>query len=225
MPRIFVIDDEQDLCEILRFNLESNGFEVQTATSAEEALAVIHAVKQPFDLLLLDVMMERLSGYDLVRKLRAEGNQIPVIFLTARTSDNDQLEGFGTGADDYINKPFSFATVLARIKAVLKRTSSPQPIPDTLHEGLLSLDTASATVSLQGERLPITRKEYQILRLLLQNKGRYFSREQILEQVWDDDICVGDRSVDVHIARLRKKLGPLGQRIVNRTGFGYAFES
>lgn len=224
MPRIFVVDDEQDLCEILRFNLESNGFEVQTANSAEEALAVIHAASQPFDLLLLDVMMERLSGYDLVRQLRSEGNDVPVIFLTARTSDDDQLEGFGVGADDYINKPFSFSTVLARIRAVLKRTVAPSD-NDTLHEGPLILDPVSATVMLGGERLQLTRKEYQILLLLLKNKGRYFAREQILEQVWDDDICVGDRSVDVHIARLRRKLGDVGQRIVNRTGFGYAFEA
>lgn len=223
MLRIFVVDDEQDLCEILRFNLESNGFYVQTANSSEEALEVIHAVNQPFDLLLLDVMMERLSGYDLVRQLRSEGNDVPVIFLTARTSDNDQLEGFGVGADDYINKPFSFSTVLARIKAVLRRSSAIPTESDHLQEGTLSVDTVSASVSLGAENLQLTRKEYLILLLLLQNKGRYFSREQIMEQVWDDDICVGDRSVDVHIARLRKKLGSMGSHIVSRTGFGYAY--
>ena len=225
MPRIFVVDDEQDLCEILRFNLESNGFEVSTANSAEEALRVIHADGESFHLLLLDVMMEQMSGFELVRQLRAEGNDVPVIFLTARTTDNDQLEGFGVGADDYINKPFSFSTVLARVKAVLKRSSVPQSDSEDFRVGSLRISPSSAMVSMAGEPLTLTKKEYQILLLLVQNKGQFLSREQILEQVWDEDICVGDRSVDVHIARLRKKLGPQGSAIISRIGFGYAFQS
>ncbi|MBR1516886.1 MAG: response regulator transcription factor [Bacteroidales bacterium] len=221
MARILVIDDEQDLCEILRFNLEAEGFEVETANSAEEALELLHGAGPQADLLLLDVMMDRMTGYELADQLRHEGNEVPIIFLTARSTEPDMLHGFASGADDYINKPFSFETVLARIKAVLKRTSRPQKT--TLQEGSLRILIDDGTAWIGDSRLSPTKKEYQILLLLLQHKGQHYTREQILSEVWDDDICVGDRSVDVHIARLRKKLGPAGAHIVNRTGFGYAY--
>lgn len=199
MTRMLVVDDEEDLREILRFNLEAEGYEVTTAASAEEALGLLGS---RFDLILLDVMMDKMSGFEMAQRMREAGDNTPIIFLTARDAHDDQLQGFGVGADDYITKPFSFDTVLARVKAVLRRSNqnnqSNQNIPNTL-----------------------TKREHLILDLFRQNPGRFFSREEILAAVWPDDTLVGERSVDVHIARLRKKLGSEGQRIVNKTGFGY----
>ena len=200
MQRILIVDDEEDLCEILRFNLEAEGYAVDTANSAEQALSILRAPHPVhYDLLLLDIMMERMSGIELAEHLRAEGNQAPVIFLTALGDHDAQLRGFSAGADDYIAKPFAFDTVLARVRAVLRRTSQ---------------------TNLTGPTT-LTRREHLILQLFQQHPGRYFSREEILAAVWPDDTLVGERSVDVHIARLRKKLGPDGNRIVNKTGFGY----
>lgn len=195
MQRILIVDDEEDLCEILRFNLEAEGFLVETAHSAEEALAL----DTRYDLMLLDIMMERMSGIEMVEHMRAEGDNTPVIFLTALGDHDAQLRGFSVGADDYIAKPFSFDTVLARVKAVLRRTSLASP---------------ASSVSL-------TRREQLILDLFRQQPGKFFTREEILAAVWPGDTFVGERSVDVHIARLRKKLGSDGNRIVNKTGFGY----
>ena len=202
MTRILVVDDEEDLREILRFNLEAEGFEVETAASAEEALDLITHHSSLITLILLDVMMDRMSGFEMAQRMREEGDNTPIIFLTARDAHDDQLQGFGVGADDYITKPFSFDTVLARVRAVLRRsnqnTQSNQNIPSTL-----------------------TKREHLILDLFRQQPGKFFSREEILAAVWPDDTLVGERSVDVHIARLSKKLGSEGQRIVNKTGFGY----
>ncbi len=202
MTRILVVDDEEDLREILRFNLEAEGFEVETAASAEEALAGFKFQVSGFSLILLDVMMDKMSGFEMAQRMREAGDNTPIIFLTARDAHDDQLQGFGVGADDYITKPFSFDTVLARVKAVLRRSGSS------------SLSSSTSLTSL-------TRREHLILDLFRQQPGRFFTREEILAAVWPDDTLVGERSVDVHIARLRKKLGPEGQRIVNKTGFGY----
>ena len=202
MQRILVVDDEEDLCEILRFNLEAEGYEVETANSAEEALELITHHSSLITLILLDVMMDKMSGFEMAQRLREAGDNTPIIFLTARDAHDDQLQGFGVGADDYITKPFSFDTVLARVKAVLRRSNqniqSNQSTPNSL-----------------------TKREHLILELFRQQPGRFFTREEILAAVWPDDTFVGERSVDVHIARLRKKLGAEGQRIVNKTGFGY----
>ncbi|MBR4229717.1 MAG: response regulator transcription factor [Bacteroidales bacterium] len=199
--RLLVVDDEQDLCEILRFNLESEGFEVDTASSAEEALGIL--ATGSYDLYLLDVMMDRLSGFDMARQLRDKGDNTPIIFLTARDTHDDQLEGFGVGADDYITKPFAFDTVLARIRAVLRRAEGVKRKPE-------NIKTPS-----------LTKREHLIYQLFTNNPGRYFTREEILHAVWPDDTYVGERSVDVHIARLRKKLGAEGSKILNKSGFGY----
>ena len=199
MQRILVVDDEEDLREILRFNLEAEGFEVETAASAEEALELITHHSSLFALILLDVMMDRMSGFEMAQHLREVGDNIPIIFLTARDTHDDQLQGFGVGADDYITKPFSFDTVLARVKAVLRRSNQ----------------------NIQSNQSPLTKREHLILELFQQHPGKFFSREEILAAVWPGDAYVGERSVDVHIARLRKKLGADGQRIVNKTGFGY----
>ncbi len=217
--RILVVDDEPDLCEILRFNLESEGFEVDCAHSAESALALIG--EQPgFRLILLDVMMERMSGYEMARQLRDSGNDTPIIFLTALGAENNVLDGFSAGGDDYIAKPFSFPTVLARIRAVLKRV----PATDRAIAATgLQLDTQHNKLFLDGTPLLLTKKEYLILELLMSKPGKTHSREEIMQRVWED-VYVGDRSVDVHIARLRKKLGSASTHIVNHSGFGYAFE-
>ncbi len=223
--RILVVDDEPDLCEILCFNLESEGFETERAYSAEAALALM-GQGQRFDLILLDVMMEQVSGYDMARQLRESGDNTPIIFLTARDAEVDQLEGFSAGADDYITKPFSFPTVLARIRAVLKRTASSEGQPDNeqvIHCGSIEVDLQRKAVSVDGQPIALTRKEFLILVLLMQHPGEHFHRQQIIEKVWDDDAYVGDRSVDVHIARLRKKLGRFADSIVNHSGFGYTF--
>ena len=202
MQRILVVDDEEDLREILRFNLEAEGFEVETAASAEEALDKFSILNSQFSIILLDVMMDKMSGFEMAQRMREAGDNTPIIFLTARDAHDDQLQGFGVGADDYITKPFAFDTVLARVKAVLRRSSSS------------SLSSSTSLTSL-------TRREHLILDLFRQHPGRFFTREEILKAVWPDDAFVGERSVDVHIARLRKKLGSEGQRIVNKTGFGY----
>jgi DNA-binding response OmpR family regulator len=199
MTRILVVDDEEDLREILRFNLEAEGFEVETAASAEEALSTFHLSPFAFHLILLDVMMDKMSGFEMAQQMREAGDNTPIIFLTARDAHDDQLQGFGVGADDYITKPFSFDTVLARVRAVLRRSNQ----------------------NIQSNQSTLTKREHLILELFRKQPGRFFTREEILAAVWPDDTLVGERSVDVHIARLRKKLGPEGQRIVNKTGFGY----
>jgi DNA-binding response OmpR family regulator len=224
MTKILVVDDEQDLCEILSFNLRNEGFVVSTANSAEEALALLESeVDSGTALILLDVMMERMSGYEMAHHLRQQGNNTPIIFLTARDAHDDQLTGFANGADDYITKPFSFDTVLARIRAVLKRTQQNHNSGNTF--GSLTIDMTNANVSLGGKNVELTRREYMILCLLAQHPDTYFTREEIMTQVWPNDTLVNDRSVDVHIARLRKKLDKEGWRLANRTGFGYIFLS
>lgn len=218
--KILVVDDEPDLCEILCFNLESEGYTTERAYSAESALAII-ADGQQFALILLDVMMERMSGIEMAQQLREAGNNTPIIFLTARNAEADMLEGFNAGADDYITKPFSFPTVLARVKAVLKRTNSEHR--QTILYKALEVNLQHKTVSINSEPVSLTKKEFDILALLLQHTGEHLTREQIMDNVWDDNIYVNDRSVDVHIARLRKKLGTYADCIVNHSGFGYTF--
>lgn len=163
-------------------------------------------------LVLLDVMMDRMSGFDMARVLRQKGDRTPIIFLTARDGHDDELEGFSVGADDYISKPFSFDTVLARIQAVLRRGA------DTAR-----VERPQQTIvdEMASGHQPLTRREHLILELFASNPGRWFTRQEIIDEVWPDDTLVGERTVDVHIARLRKKLGADGQRIVNKTGFGY----
>lgn len=220
--KILVVDDEPDLCEILCFNLQNEGYETEYAYSGEAVVSLLQSGRR-YDLILLDVMMESMSGFDLVRRMRSEGDNTPVIFLTARDTESDLLDGFESGADDYISKPFSFPTVLARVKAVLKRSAT---MSDTSQEMIvykgLKLDVGSGKVLVDGEEVALTKKELMILNMLLAHKGEPLSRERILEQVWSDTF-VGDRSVDVHIARLRKKIGPYGDNIANRSGFGYVF--
>ncbi len=224
--RILVVDDEEDLCEILKFNLENEGYKVDTANSAEEALKMDIS---SYDLLLLDVMMGEISGFKMANLLKKDEKtgQIPIIFITAKDTENDTITGFNIGADDYISKPFSLKEVAARVKAVLRRThrKNSGQTPDRLVYRTLVLDIARKKVSIDGTETPLTKKEFEILLLLLQNKGRVFSREDILGRIWNDEVYVLDRTIDVNITRLRKKIGAYGKCIVTRLGYGYCFEA
>ena len=223
--RILVVDDEEDLCEILKFNLENEGYKVDTANSAEEALKM---ELSSYHLLLLDVMMGEISGFRMANLLKKdkETAHIPIIFVTAKDTENDTVTGFNLGADDYISKPFSIREVIVRVKAVLRRTaSSPATKPeDMLEYKGLTLNISQKKVCIDGTEVSLTKKEFEILLLFLQNKGRVFSREDILSKVWQDEVFVLDRTIDVNITRLRKKMGEYGKRIVTRLGYGYCFE-
>lgn len=224
--RILVVDDEEDLCEILKFNLENEGYEVDTANSAEEALKMNIS---SYHLLLLDVMMGEISGFKMANILKKDKKtaQVPIIFITAKDTENDTVTGFNLGADDYISKPFSLREVIARVKAVLRRTATSdiEKVPEQLSYQSLVIDITKKKVSIDGEEVPLTKKEFEILFLLLQNKGRVFSREDILSRIWSDEVYVLDRTIDVNITRLRKKIGIYGKRIVTRLGYGYCFET
>lgn len=222
--RILVVDDEVDICEILQFNLENEGYIVDVANSAEVALDLM---KNEPSLILLDVMMGGISGFKMADKLRKEGNSTPIIFLTARDTENDMLTGFSIGGDDYISKPFSIKEVIARVKSVLKRTvQSEQEEKEEdsyIKKGELEIDLLAKIVLMNNERLNLTKTEFNILTLLLENEGKVFSRTEILDYAWKNEGIVLERTVDVHITRLRKKLGEYGNKIVNRTGYGYVF--
>ncbi len=224
--RILVVDDEQDLCEILKFNLETEGYYVETANSAEEALERGVA---DFDLILLDVMMGAMSGFAMAKKLKSDTQteHIPVIFLTARDTENDTVTGFNLGADDYISKPFSIREVMVRVRAVLRRTNEQggHAKSNILNYQGLELNLDKKLVSIDGEDIPFTKTEFEILQLLLDERGRVFSRQELIERIWPKDVLVLDRTVDVNITRLRKKIGRFSKCIVTRLGFGYYFDA
>lgn len=218
--RILVVDDEMDLREILTFNLQSEGYDVTTASSGEEALEIL---AKPFDLILLDIMMGGMSGLRVAEKLRKERDiQTPIIFLTAKVTENDMLTGFSIGADDYITKPFSVKEVIARCRAVLKRSNTVKT--ETIVIDNMTINISDMNVKIGEETLSLTKKEYEILLLLCSSQGRTFSREEILARVWRDESFVLERTVDVHITRLRKKLGTMSSHITNRSGYGYSFK-
>ena len=223
--RILITDDEEDLCEILKFNLETEGYIVDTAHSAEEALTLD---LQRYDLLLLDVMMGEMSGFKMASMIRKDQTlqHIPIIFLTARDSENDKLTGFNIGGDDYISKPFSIREVQARVKALLRRTTPQEKEEkEILQYKTLSIDLRSKKCYIEGAEIALTKKEFEILRMLLEHLDQVFSREEILTQIWSDEVYVLNRTIDVNITRLRRKIGPYGKCIVTRQGYGYCFES
>lgn len=224
-PNILVVDDEQDLCEILKFNLETDGYTVETANSAEEALELDLS---KFDLLLLDVMMGGMSGFAMAKKLKADPvlAEIPIVFLTARDTENDTVTGFNIGGDDYISKPFSLREVSVRVRAVLRRTLQKNPSKNSIlrYQGL-EMNMDKKTVSIDGKEIPFTKTEFELLHLLLDQKGRVFSRQELINQIWPKDVLVLDRTVDVNITRLRKKIGRFSKCIVTRLGFGYYFDA
>ena len=222
---LLVVDDEEDLCEILQFNLEAEGYNVDTAYSAEEALTLDLT---QYDLLLLDVMMGKISGFKMASMLRekSETADLPIIFLTAKDTENDMLTGFNLGADDYIPKPFSIRQVLARVKAVLRRSKESKGEKDKniLTYKTLKLDIEQIKVYIDGDEIALTKKEFEILRLFLENINHVFTLDEFLTKIWKEEVYVLDRTIDVNITRLRKKIGEYGKNIVTRLGFGYCFE-
>jgi two-component system alkaline phosphatase synthesis response regulator PhoP len=221
--KILIVDDEAGIREILQFNLENAGFVIDCASSAEEALEILG---QEHCMILLDVMMSGMSGFQMAEVLRKEkNNQIPIIFLTAKTDQNDLLTGFSAGGDDYIPKPFSINEVIARVRAVLKRTERTVESNDLIEVGAVRIDAVRKIVYVEGEPVTFSKKEFEVLNLLASHPGEIYSREDIINELWKDAPYVLDRTVDVHIARIRSKLGTCKNYIVNRTGFGYIFNA
>ena len=226
--KILVVDDEQDICEILQYNLETEGFEVVTANSAEEAMEL---PLQEFGLILLDVMMGEMSGFQMARRLKNDSStsNIPIIFITALDGEDDMVKGLNIGADDYIAKPLSMKEVKARVRAVLRRFSQSQkavsPHDDSIivYEGI-TLNLNTKTVTCDGQELVFTKLEFELLSFFLQHPSKVFSREDLLKHCWPHDVMVLDRTVDVNITRLRKKIGRYGKQIKTRVGYGYCFE-
>ena len=223
--KILVVDDEEDLCEILKFNLEAEGYAADTANSAEEALAKGVA---GYDLVMLDVMMTGMSGFAMASKMKEDPRtaHVAIIFLTAKDTENDTVTGFNLGADDYISKPFSIREVMVRVRAVLRRTGEKEkPSAKTLAHKGLKMDLTNKSVTIDGEAVAFTKTEFELLWLLLSNKGQVFSRQDLIDRVWPKGVLVLDRTVDVNINRLRKKVGPYSPCIVTRLGYGYYFDA
>ncbi len=228
--KILVVDDEQDLCEILQFNLEMEGYEVDTANSAEEALTMPIST---YNLLLLDVMMGEMSGFQMARILKDNPAtaHVPIIFLTALDTEENTVKGLNIGADDYMRKPVSIRELKARVKAVLRRSANVESVHnsetedgETVTYETLCLNSSSKTVTLDGEKIALTKLEFELLNLFLRKPNTVFDREELLKRCWPSDTYVLDRTVDVNITRLRKKIGKYGKQIKTRFGYGYTFE-
>ncbi len=220
-PKILVVDDEESICLVLKMNLEMAGYQVDTALSAEDALKLKLG---SYNLVLLDVMMGGMSGFELAQHMRATEGQkhVPIIFCTAKSGEDDLLQGFASGADDYIKKPFSMKELLARVKSVLNRTGALDAAETLKFEGL-ELSLKQRTCTTDGNPVQLTRKEFDLLAFLMGSPDRIFSRADILTAVWADDVYVIDRTIDVNINRLRKKLGRYGRHIETKLGYGYGF--
>ena len=217
MKKILLIEDDPDLRDIVTFQLERAGYDAYAAASAEEGLKQLRA---DTSLILLDVMLPGMSGYQLASLLRNRGDKTPIIFLTARSAEEDLLTGFSSGGDDYIAKPFSSAELLARISAVLRRSNA---ITEASRQcGPLVMDLNSGKAMLNGTEVLFSRKEFDILALLISNPGKFYTRSEIIKLLWLDAPYVVDRTVDVHIAHIRSKLGDYKDMLVSRTGFGYS---
>lgn len=224
--RILIVDDEETLCEVLKLNLENEGYDVDTALSAEDALKM--DIRQ-YSLILLDIMMGEISGIRFARMLKSDVStaHIPIIFCTARDSEDDMVKGLNLGADDYITKPYTVRNVIARVKSVLRRTSGPKTAESSnrLAVDNLILDLDLKLCYVDGIEVKLTKKEFELLAFLISNKGKISSREQILSNVWSDEVIVLDRTIDVNITRIRQKIGRYGTYIITRPGFGYGFKN
>jgi len=213
---ILIVDDEADIRQVLSFNIGNAGYRTLEAASAEEAKPILD--KGEADLVLLDVMLPGISGYKLAEALREEGNNVPIIFLTALGTERNLIAGFDAGGDDYISKPFSIKEVLARIEAVLRRTPAKT---SQVSCGRLLIDKEKKLASIDGRPMDLTHKEFEILLILAENEGKCFSRSDLMAMLWKDAPYVVDRTVDVHIARIRSKMGDAKGMIRNKSGFGY----
>lgn len=225
--RILIVDDEETLCEVLKLNLENEGYDVDVAFTAEQALT--YDLKK-YSLILLDIMMGEISGIKMAKILKENvaTAEIPIIFCTARDTEDDMIMGLNIGADDYIMKPYTIRNVIARVKSVLRRTSTYKNIiitdkPDILKVEGLQLDLGFKRCTIEGKEIKLAKKEFELLAYLISNRGKICSREQILNSVWSDEVVVLDRTIDVNITRLRSKIGEYGSYIITRSGFGYGF--
>lgn len=217
-----VVDDDVDLCEILSFNLERQGYKVQVAHSAIDAMRLM---TNYFHLIILDVMMPGMSGFDFAQKLKEDSiwARIPIVFLTAKDNEDDILRGFDIGADDYIAKPFSIKELLARVKAVLSRSHVGEKDTIISIDGV-TINPQAKAVTIDGVDADLTKTELELLMFLIKNSGQVFSRKELLENVWPNNVVVTHRTVDVNITRLRKKLGRFSSHILTKSGYGYSFE-
>ncbi len=227
--RILIVDDEETLCEVVKLNLENEGYDVNIALSAEQALT--YDLKS-YSLILLDIMMGEISGIKMAKMLKADvaTADIPIIFCTARDAEDDMIMGLNLGADDYITKPYTIRNVIARVKSVLRRTSHKVATKeenitklDLLQVEGLQLDLEFKCCCVDGAEVKLTKKEFELLAYLIKHRGKICSREQILSRVWKDEVVVLERVVDVNITRLRSKIGNYGSYIITRSGFGYGF--
>jgi len=224
--KILVVDDEETLCEVLKLNLQNEGYEVDIATSAEQALT--YDVRS-YALILLDIMMGEISGIQMAKILKSEPStaSIPIIFCTARDSEDDMISGLDLGADDYIMKPYTVRNVIARVRSVLRRTARQQdvvvpPSDHLLQVGGLHLDMNLKECFVDGKQVKLTKTEYELLAFLMAHRGKIYSRDEIVHRVWGN-VIVLERTIDVNITRLRSKIGPYGAYIITRLGFGYGF--
>lgn len=226
--RLLIVDDEETLCEVLKLNLENEGYDVDIAFSAEQALSLD---LKSYSLILLDIMMGEISGIKMAKMLKSDVTtaDIPIIFCTARDTEDDMILGLNLGADDYIMKPYTVRNVIARVKSVLRRTTK-QKAPIETSEGIkflqvegLKLDLGFKRCIVDGEEVKLAKKEFELLAYLISHRGEILSREQILSKVWSDEVVVLDRTIDVNITRLRQKIGKYGKSIITRSGYGYGF--
>ncbi len=222
--RVLVIDDEMDLIELVRYNLEKDGFMIKSAQDGESGLAA--AFHEPPDIIIIDLMLPGIDGLEVCRALRSDNRtaQIPVIMLTAKSAESDRILGLELGADDYITKPFSPRELTARIKAVLRRSSAPKLPSDRIHFGGLSIDLGRREVSCEGVTISLTATEFRLLQFFALHPGRVYSRDQLIDNALGREVSVVDRTIDVHITGLRKKLGNCGKWIETVRGFGYRFK-
>ena len=220
MERILLVEDDAQITASLSAFLQSEGFSVETATGETRARQLVEQTAP--GLLLVDVQLAEGSGFGVCAYARSRG--LPVIFLTASGDESSVVLGLDMGADDYIAKPFSIREVLARVRSVLRRTAQPAAEEKAVAFEGLRMDLTRKVCTIDGEPLALTKKEFEILALLLSSRGKIFSREEILRQVWSDEVIVLDRTIDVNITRLRRKIGPYGEHIVTRLGYGYGFE-
>lgn len=222
--KILVVDDEETLCEVLQLNLENEGYDVDVAYSAEQALQLDLT---QYDLILLDIMMGEISGIKMAKMMKAkpETADIPIIFCTAKDTEDDMINGLNIGADDYIMKPYTIRNILARVKTVLRRTShAEKEVPETLCVRGLRLDLNLKMCTVDGKEVKLSKKEFEILEYLMKNQKKIFTRDELLTYVWKDEVIVLDRTIDVNITRLRQKLGEYGRCIITRSGYGYGFK-
>lgn len=230
--KILIVDDEEPICEILKYNLELEGYEADYALSAEEAM---NLDLSSYALFILDIMMDQVSGFDFAKQLRnnIKTENTPIIFCSALDGEDDTVMGLNIGGDDYITKPFVISEVLARVRAVLRRSQASQQYAYNVSQALtepdivfktLRIDRNEKACYLDRQPVALTKTEFEILLFFLTHRNRIYSREEIIREVWPDDVVVSNRTIDTNITRLRKKIDPYGNYIITRLGFGYGFK-